>query len=107
MTDLEMTLLCAQAMGIDHFHGTEVVSIRYPRGDSDIYDPLHDGSQALEIVRRFGLNLCQSEGFLRHPERQGSARWYVSGVTRSSNNADLNRAIVECVAKMQASQSTR
>lgn len=95
MTDLEMTKLCAEAMEIqcsvmagtvrsDPYHNVE-------------YNPLHDDAQAMALVKKFKL-------FVNHSDVDESPYWKTAphgrGVTTC--NSDLNRAIVECVAKMQA-----
>jgi len=59
------------------------------------YDPLHDDAQAMALVKKLRLSV----------EYQGvpsGFNWHVMSAMVSSS-ADLNRAIVECVAKMQLS----
>jgi hypothetical protein len=112
MTDLEMTKLCAEAIGLVPAEGefrdrdiwgqkTElspgVYMTRYLP-----YDPLNDGVQAMTLLERFNL----------------SVTWFTSGdaeVTHYAPPQDiadvrtegpLKRAIVECVAKMQAATLT-
>ena len=101
MTDLEMTKLCAEAMGITRpeWAMTERLDhLTIWQGDLSgdlIYQPLKDDAQAMALVKRFGLT-C---GPL------GSGWWLVSPYGGDGvKNADLNRAIVECVARMQASK---
>ena len=108
LTDLEMTQLCAAAMepkpelpGSSDIWG---VSITYHRhGDKTInhflrntYDPLHDDAQAMELVKRFYLTIGTTDD---RPKRRavgfGGSWWY---------DESLNRAIVLCVANMQASK---
>jgi hypothetical protein len=102
MTDLEMTLemtrLCAEAMGLEWVADWLVC----PKGDdhdySDTYgyDPLHDDAQAMAILKKFHLTVDDSN----------SGDWFVVGIGGAQGeHADLNRAIVECVAKMQAAKS--
>ena len=95
MTDLEITKLCAEAMGIDYFSGTEVVSIRYPRGDSEIYDPLHDDAQAMALVKKFGVTI---ERF--------HETWHVwpQDADFTVISESLNSAVCGCVVKMQAAK---
>ena len=59
------------------------------------YRPLLDGRQAMELVRRFRLRIEGSYPL-------GEQEWVVwqGGNRIEARNADLNRAIVECVAKM-------
>lgn len=115
MTDLEMTKLCAEAMGllVQHTTGDSVWRLPFrndindPRlaGTThlDPYDPLHDDAQMVSLVKKFHLRLdriddeatgwgvFKDRGF-KEPPFYGFA-------------SDLNRAVVECVAKMQASSS--
>lgn len=98
MTDLEMTLemtrLCAEAMGLEWVADWLVC----PKGDdhdySDTYgyDPLHDDAQAMALVKKFKLILAR-----RHVMSDDNT------VTVFRDQGE-NRAIVECVAKMQAAK---
>ena len=107
MTDLEMTRLCAEAMGLIH----EVVSdsayedpteyqwVSIPDGT---YKPLEDDAQAMALVKKIFLDI------VTRWNGEGLAYWRVQGTVSGweiTKNKDLNRAIVECVAKMRASQS--
>lgn len=95
MTDLEMTKLCAEAMGWNwKEHGSLFISSG--TGPWEAYDPLHDDAQAMALVKKFDLMV--SPKLLQRP------RWFVSDGTlgRGGYSVDLNRAIVECVAKLQA-----
>ena len=96
MTDLEITTLCAKAMGI--------------RLDADMladgvigYSPLHDDAQAMALIRR--LQLC-----IQPPEAIGVMAWHVWKFHKPNHTAvsdDLNRAICECVAKAQNAKVAR
>lgn len=81
MTDLEIVTRCAHQMGVP-LMGSDV----------DLYDPLRDDAQAMALVKRFELNIG--------PIHDG---WQVSDYDGSNEteNKDLNRAICECVAKME------
>lgn len=104
MTDLEMTKLCAEAMGIriEHEQHDRAYFIYHPM-DNDvplfaIYSPLHDDAQAMELVKKFNLEIIP-------PPLRAIHKWRaVTGDAKAiSGSADnLNRAIVECVAEMQA-----
>jgi hypothetical protein len=87
--DLEMTKLCAQAMGW----------VKTEKGDD--FDPLHDDAQAMALVKKFELTIIRLYS-------QDDPTWLVSTpgwVNKfESKHSDLNRAIVECVAKMQAAK---
>lgn len=93
MTDLEMTRLCAEAMGLQHFVDHEGVWLRMEVK----YDPLHNDAQAMALVKKFRLVI----------DRTDDGRWMLPSVSPGDVvNADLNRAICECVAKMQAAKVT-
>jgi hypothetical protein len=86
MTDLEMTKLCAEAIGEYELWANA----------PEQYDPLHDDAQAMALVKKFQLCLTIME----------DGTWMVEHVTNkrfdsTSRDTDINRAIVECVA-MQA-----
>jgi hypothetical protein len=93
MTDLEMTKLCAEAMAIEVFRvsmNAPEHTLRYeaPFGLYN-YWPLTTDAQAMRLVKRFHLWINYSR------------QWMVVCGDSYTKNADLNRAIVECVAKMQ------
>lgn len=98
MTDLEITKLCAEAMGIKH--GVDIClgpQLREGEGFYGmVYQPLHDDAQAMELVKKFLLRIDRSRGI---PEKWGV--YSNSNYSDTVINADLNRAICECVAKMQ------
>lgn len=95
VTDLEMTILCAEAMGYDvylvsDFAGRERWMLRV---NSQTYEPITDNAEAMALVKRLRLWIQAQEGF-----------WHVhtsDDVADYANSPDLNRAIVECVAKMK------
>ena len=101
MTDLEITKLCAEAMGHTPVSGTDGIGnvmIWTHTGKTpttigaQIYDPLHDDAQAMVLVKKYQLHITPPEE---------SDEWIVTGVSRFSGSHDLNRAICECAAKMQ------
>lgn len=93
MKDLEITRLCAEAMGIQihliaepEFHVSNSPYYEIPtlcEGRNPIYDPLHDDAQAMALLKRFFGPCLDSI----------TAHWH------NSNDAtfNLNRAICECV----------
>jgi hypothetical protein len=90
MTDLEMTKLCAEAMGTPPW----VVGDQYP--DSEWFWPLRHDAQAMALVKRFSI---------------GIEPWWTCSIFRPeadyyATDKDLNRAIVECVAKMAKTPSS-
>lgn len=98
MTDLEMTKLCALALhgGVNPVRlGNSVVGeiVRY-ECQGEKFDPLHDDAQAMALVKQFKLTIDSPIS--------ADDNWMVSTGTVDSivKNAGLNRAIVECVAKL-------
>lgn len=103
MTDLEITRLCAEAMGYeDKSVGVSVGGIMVKHHHHFIYDPLTDDAQAMALVKRFKLTPVWSEdGELvscRYP--------WEAGEHASGYHASILRAICECVANMQAAKGT-
>ena len=101
MTDLEMTRLCAEAMKLRNEYRSKLgglfVFVTDEYGEQwSHYDPLHDDAQAMALVKKFELQL--SSGAF-HP-----MKWTVWREFKSAESVNLNRAIVECVAKMQAAK---
>lgn len=87
MDDLTMTRLCAEALGVAN---------EYP------WNPLVDDAQVMAMVKKFGLWISKTNVW-RCVEPTGFNQ--PDGIEITNNN--LNRAIVECVAKMQqAKEST-
>ena len=107
MTDLEITKLCAEAMGWDVYEINPGVwrirvSDKQVMGLTDdfcstLHDPLHDDAQAMALVKKFNLEMMFAEN---------AREWMVLlGNEAASENTDLNRAICECVAKMQRTKA--
>ena len=104
MTDLEITRRCAEAMGYDEYSehlGAQGRIWIYLERDAGIgtrnYDPLHDDAQAMALVKKFGLFIsCGSKQW-----------WQVSedDISYTYGNESLNRAICECVAKIQKARA--
>lgn len=99
MTDLELTRLCAEAMGISvsspMTNDGSSWTVAAPHNRAYLYDPLHDDTQAMALVKKFKLGIvCFHDSM-----------WSVNNRNEVSQAADLNRAICECVAKMQAAKS--
>ena len=103
MTDLEMTKLCAEAMGVavgpvPNVNGKLTYQVPLnPLWFS--YDPLHDDAQAMALVKKFSLSISMPELGVWEAAEWHDVREHFTGLM--SANPDLNRAIVECVAKMQ------
>jgi len=98
MTDLEMTTLCAESLGLTYEVLSNVVCINDP-ANSVIWNPLHDNAQAMALLTQFKLVI--------EPDGDWAATW----INRSRKKGlrtvavrhatTLNRAIVECVVEMQ------
>ncbi|MGP1677898.1 MAG: hypothetical protein ACTS6J_12160 [Burkholderiales bacterium] len=101
MADLEIMRLCAEAMGVtcrqDSDRYGQFIRIVNHAGDLNggAYDPLHDDAQAMALVKKLRLTIeLAHEG------------WWVCGPEQKheAQGNNLNRAICECVAKMQQSK---
>ena len=88
MNTIEMTRLCAEAMGIT--------------GDGFAFrsfNPLHDDAQAMALVKKFDMVIEREKDKTFGVTLFGNERKGGHPVFVVRNQADLNRAIVECVAK--------
>ncbi len=117
MTDLEITRLCAEAMGLPYKLGGadnqdwpyEEDIVLYDEGSNmwhTMYSPLRNDEWAMALVKKFKLSIIWTD---RHLDGWLVRGWYTGRKTRRAlceevDNADLNRAICECVAKMQAAK---
>lgn len=110
MRDLDITRLCAEAMGWKLEEYTKGFRCRDADGFvaavipdkgiatfSNRYDPLHDDAQAMALVKKLGLDIHF---------RADMNGWYVGGRLHEGLfiHADLNRAICQCVAEIEASK---
>ena len=105
MTDIQMTRLCAEAMGYSYVQrkGDEVYDIRSGKTVVGIYWPIENDAQAMALVKKFRLK------YMWFPtiELRKAEWWRVDGLPPSdvtTRHANLNMAIVSCVAKMQAAK---
>ena len=111
MTDLEITKLCAEAMGWDVYEINPGVwrirvSDKQVMGLTDdfcstLHDPLHDDAQAMALVKKFEImwsSAWSAYTFLNCDE---------DGTPEYSYSDNLNRAICECAAKMQQAKDKR
>lgn len=90
LTDLEITRLCARAIGLTvRTVGDGITAcLITQRGE---YRPLHDDAQMAALVKKFRIGIvCFHDSM-----------WSVNDRHNVSQNADLNRAVCECVARMQ------
>lgn len=115
MTDLEITRLCAEAMNLD------IVGLdkQYCRTDSLTetreyvlrenpfysYNPLVEDDQAMALVKKIKIDTAYTAG-----------KWHAEIIYTTDDkmlsdqaviSKDLNRAICECVAKMQKAKNER
>lgn len=108
MTDLEITRLCAEAMEapptLPGSSDIWAVSIAYrPEGKStkcwvrSTYDPLHDDAQAMALVKKFDMRIAEHS----YDHWRAAIPNQQIGLDYTSHEQDLNRAICECVARMQ------
>lgn len=130
MTDIEMTKLCALAMGWKHLGAVGVEPPK--RGEPDpkglwcmsggndwwmnpdgynvcapcsgIPDPLQDSAHALALVKRLGLTIDPQEDVAPFTWRVVVALYGDWNKQIYSEGQDLNRAIVECAAKLWTEQ---
>lgn len=101
MTDLDKIKLCAEAMSLRVIVDRDEIRLEgWLGGDFEpTYDPLHDDAQCMALVKKFHLQL-----HFINPVRG----WFVGppglDMPLGTSASDLNRAIVECVAKMRAAK---
>lgn len=89
---------CAKAMGI-HPNEQIVRSVNYDYALSHMgYDPLSNDTQAMALVKKFGLKL--------YPNDSAKGWTVISRDGLDTFSKDLNHAIVECVASSTRGVST-
>ena len=101
MTDLEITRLCAEAIGYTKWgaHHGDMPGFTKETG---IYNPLHDDAQAMALVKKLRLRIG---AVLVSKGDEPGQDWMVEKNNNAfSTGPDLNRAICECVAKMRAAK---
>ena len=99
LTDLEMTRLCAEAMGYQFVSVNEYAPGILVNGivaDTSRYDPLHDKAQCLSLVEKCKLTVKPSGDAwdVYYQDEYGYVYF-------DAADTDLRRAIVECAARMQ------
>ena len=87
MDNLTITRLCAEAMGHPDLDS-------YKEANDYPYDPLHDDAQAMALVKKFPEECLQAM-------TENLAEYALSP---SRPELNFNRAICECVARMQAAR---
>ena len=108
MTDLEKTKRCAKAIGytIEHELGDEGIDGRWIVCNGEWYRPLHDDAQCMVLE-----DYLIERGYLHYED--GNHVFYTWPLETSEftfsadfkDKAGRRRAIVECVANVQAAQS--
>lgn len=98
MTDLEITRLCAEAMGfnvqsLSNMLGAQCAAMGVLKHDF-LFNPLHDDAQAMSLVKKFRLTIGPFDDEIFY----ASKSHVLAGI--NADNRDLNRAICECCAKM-------
>jgi hypothetical protein len=118
VTYIEMTKLCAEGMSLPWLFQNDRVEVKGyhpeagvmpipgvpPHAFYQIYDPLTNDAQAMALVKRFALRLIKVPDEVAPYWLVAEVAWNPRKVEESSANEDLNRAIVETVAKMQAAK---
>jgi len=104
MTNLEMTRLCAEAMGYEFAEGLARKTWKdseWDCGASFHYDPLHNDAQVMALVKKFAIRLNLDDSYWL--AEAGKIGDMIAGAA----DTDLNRAIVECCARMQQAKNGR
>lgn len=113
LTDLEITGLCAKAMGIRTDgvtpNGTGHSFWARPNGNLQhyVYNPLDDDEQCFALVKRFNMKLTKKPFF----KTWRAVCYHESGPLRgdvraiADHDTDLNRAVCLCVATMELAKA--
>lgn len=104
MTDLEMTRLAAEAMGLEVRIIPPSVELWGDKGSYGVYDPLRNDAQCFVLVKLFGIRSHKDSFDLWHCSIYGTEPF--SPPLGQTEDGNLNRAVVECVAKMQQTRTT-
>ena len=121
LTDLELTKLCAEAMGYSvmdnsklNLFGDEFKQVHVLRPDHlplpHVWEPLKNDAQAMALVKKLHLIIDSPMPDLKPGEFavEHHTHWevYVRGkMDAETHNENLSRAIVECVANMQKAKA--
>ena len=104
MTDLEITKLCAEAMGYQVIGQREPSTVLYSHPNSSavtcFYQPIHDDAQAMALVKKLRLRvLPQANG--HWCVDNGEPTPYARGAYWLASAETLARAACECASQMQ------
>lgn len=102
MDQREQLVLCARAMGyvVDTEYFLDDLCVREKLssgslGNPTIYDPIKNDGQAMELLRKFGLNVTK-------PDPGEYVVWPHNQFQRGhGRDLDVRKAIVQCVAAQQ------
>lgn len=102
MDDLEMVRKCAVAMGyvLSDYEGFEYTIESPENMMGETYNPLHDDAQAMALVVKLRLRVMPQMNSHWCADN-GEPTPYVRGGYFLGQGNTPNRAIVECVAKME------
>src|SRR4051812_44745693 len=93
-----MTKVCAEAMDLHvptfSTDETKVYVVGPDERTCYVYNPLHDDAQAMALVKRFHPHVCWQTGDFWEVQNSD-----MNAACAIAHNSDLNRAVVECVAK--------
>ena len=102
MTDLELTRLCAEAMGyeiVGHIKDSSCIEVGR-KGNPVGFDPLHDDAQAMALAKKFRPIMHSME-----PPTTDEETWFVALGDATGEHPDLNRAICLCAAAIQKAKA--
>ena len=113
MTDLEMTRLCAEAMGLRDITSHDERSVWfYDKGRDSVerYNPLHDDGQAMALewwlIENCGALHFYNDHLLFYPYQAPLGKFAIKTHSIPYDNAPgKRRAICECVAKMRKAKA--
>lgn len=99
MTDLEITKACAVAMGyaVELRATTSGENHWEHMVNSQLYEPLRDDLEAMALVKKFKLTITPPLALAPTWEASQTGGQYYE-------HADLNRAICQCVASLEAKE---
>ena len=109
MTDLEITKLCADAMGLEVAEQLGMMMSLNTQYEIAIYDPLHNDAQVMALVKKFNLEIFYEKEHPDDPWLVNCCKYHAAKYSDSvmANSLDLNRAICECVAKMMQAKNAK
>lgn len=95
MTDLEITRLCAEAMGITGWLTQDDPMVTNANGEFiEPYDPIHDDAQAMALVKKWHIQIYY-DGKI-HDDGEWATESEYAGI--GAIHSDLNRSICLCIA---------